>query len=287
MKNFFERWTGLSPIQAATIVHITRKIEGKLMKQLTLSITALLLAGSSALAADWGTIKGSVILKGDIPAPVLMHAKGANIKDGEVCAKEDTYKDDLVVNKENGGIANVFVYLRRAPKDIHPEAAKPAPKVIFDQENCVFKPHALVVQAPADRKKPVMVEVLNSDPIAHNTHTYPLRNQAFNILVAPNTAAGAGAEIKIHQAEPLPHQVKCDFHPWMEAYWLVVDHPYAAATDENGNFTIENLPVGKHSLTFWHERSGYVERSYSVTVTAGENPELKPLMVDISKLEEK
>lgn len=251
------------------------------MKKLTLSIAVLLLATGSTMAAEWGTIKGSVVLKGDAPAPVLLHKKGANIKDGEVCAKEDTYKDDLVVNKENGGIANVFVYLRKAPKDIHPEASKPAPKVIFDQENCVFKPHALVVQAGQT------VEVLNSDPIAHNTHTYPLRNQAVNILVAPNTAAGAGVNIETNTRETLPHQVKCDFHPWMLAFWLVVDHPYATATDENGHFTIENLPVGKHDLTFWHERSGYVERSYSVTVVAGENPELKPLMVESSKLEEK
>lgn len=239
-----------------------------------------MLLTSAGLAADWGTISGQVVLKEDAPKPVLLHAKGANIKDAAVCAAADTYKDDLVVDASTKGIANVFVYLYRAPKDIHPEAAKPAPKVIFDQEKCLFKPHALVVQAGQT------VEVLNSDPIAHNTHTYPLRNQAVNILVAPNTPAGEGVEVATNTRESLPHQVKCDYHPWMMAYWLVLDHPYAAATDAQGNFKIENLPVGEHEFRVWHERAGYLDRKYAVTVKAGDNAPLKPIEVTLSQLED-
>ena len=251
------------------------------MKQtFTLLAGVILLTPSSLFAADWGTINGKIVLKGDAPKPVLLHEKGANIKDKEVCAKEDTYKDDLVIDAKSKGVANVFVYLAKAPKSIHPGAAKPDPQVIFDQENCLFKPHTLVVQAGQT------VEVLNSDPIAHNTHTYPLRNQAVNVLVAPNTKAGNGVAVPTTTRETLPHQVKCDYHPWMMAYWLVVDHPYAAATDAEGNFTIPNLPVGDHEFRVWHERAGYLDRKYSVTVKAGDN-DLKPVEVSLSQLEEK
>ncbi len=235
---------------------------------------------SSGIAADWGNITGKVVLKDDVPAPVLMHAKGANIKDGAVCAATDVFKDDLVVDKESKGIANVFVFLAKAPKSIHPDAATPDPKVIFDQKNCIFKPHSLVVQAGQT------VEVLNSDPIAHNTHTYPLRNQGVNILVAPNTAKGNGVDVATATRESLPHEVKCDFHPWMKAYWLVVDHPYAASTDDKGAFTIKNLPVGDHEFRIWHERAGWLDRKYKVTVKAGDNPELKPVEVELAQLEE-
>ncbi|MEZ6125261.1 MAG: hypothetical protein R3C49_19100 [Planctomycetaceae bacterium] len=169
------------------------------MKRFTLLAGCLFLA-STAGAADWGTVTGKIVLDGDAPKPVLLHGKGANIKDGAVCAAIDVFKDDLVVNPDTKGIANVFVYLYKAPKSVHPEAGKVAPKVIFDQKNCIFKPHALVVTAGQT------VEVLNSDAVAHNTHTYPLKNQAVNILVAPNTAAGNGVEVATSTKETLPHQ---------------------------------------------------------------------------------
>ncbi len=255
--------------------------ESKLMKQtFTLVAGIVLLTSSNLLAVEWGTITGKVVLKGDVPNPVLLHEKNSNIKDKEVCAKEDTYKDDLVIEAKSKGIANVFIYLAKAPKNIYPDSSKPVATVIFDQESCSFKPHTLVVQAGQT------VEVLNSDPIAHNTHTYPLRNQAVNILVAPETAAGKGVMVSTNTRETLPHQVKCDYHPWMMAYWLVVDHPYAAATDAEGNFTIKNLPVGEHEFRVWHERAGYLDRKYVVTVEAGDNA-LKSVEVNLSQLEEK
>jgi len=49
-------------------------------------------------------------------------------------------------------------------------------------------------------------------------------------------------------------RMKCDVHPWMGAYIGVVNHPFYAVTDENGNFTIENLPAGEYTLKAWHER---------------------------------
>ncbi len=254
--------------------------EGTLMKNVTLTVLTVLVLAPVGLAADWGTISGQVVLKGDVPNRVLLHAKGAPVKDGEVCAAVDAYNDDLVVDKETKGIANVFLYIYKAPKDIHPDAAKPAPKVIFDQKNCKFIPHVLVVQAGQT------VEVLNSDAIAHNTHTYPLRNQAMNILVAPNTKEGSGVDIATATREIVPHQVKCDLHPWMVAHWLVLDHPYAVATDATGNFKMENLPVGDHELRIWHERVGYLDRKYKVSVKAGDNSPLE-IEADVSLFDEK
>ena len=251
------------------------------MKKMYLATLCSMLLTGAVSAADWGTITGQVVIKGDVPKPVLLHAKGAPIKDAAVCAAADFYKDDLVIDADTKGIANVFVYLYKAPKSIHPDAAVPTPKVIFDQKNCLFIPHTLVVQAGQT------VEVLNSDPIAHNTHTYPLRNQAVNVLVAPMTAAGNGVDVATNTRESLPHQVKCDYHPWMMAYWLVLDHPYAAATDAKGNFTIKNLPVGEHEFRVWHERAGYLDRKYTVTVAAGDNSPLAPIEVTPAQLEEK
>lgn len=250
------------------------------MKTLTKALTCLIALSGLVSADDWGTITGKIVLKGDVPEKVLLHTKGSNVKDGSVCAETDVYEDSLVIDKDTKGIANVFVYLYKAPKKIHPESSKPAAKVVFDQKNCVFKPHTLVVQAGQT------VEVLNSDSVAHNTHTYPLRNQAVNILVAPQTAIGAGVDVETNTRESLPHQVKCDYHPWMMAYWLVVDHPYAAVTNEKGEFTIKNLPVGDHEFRIWQERAGYLDRKFKVSVKPGDKNELKPYEVELSKFED-
>jgi plastocyanin len=238
------------------------------MKKLMLSAVLSVASIVPVAADDWGTVTGQVIVSGTVPAAELLHRKGAEIKDKEVCAAEDVYKDDLVINAENKGLANVFVYLAKAPKTIHPDLKAPAKQtVIFDQKNCMFIPHVLIARTGQT------VEVISNDPIAHNTHTYPLKNSASNVLIAPNTAEGKGQKMDIKSAETLPFKVTCDFHPWMAAYWLAVDHPYAAVTDKDGKFSIAGLPAGEHEFRVWHEKVGYINRKYVVKVKAGDNPQ--------------
>jgi hypothetical protein len=81
--------------------------------------------------------------------------------------------------------------------------------------------------------------------------------------------------------------VKCDYHPWMIAYWMILDHPYAAITDKDGKFTIENLPEGDHELVIWHEKVGYIDRKFKANVKKGAVSELKAVAVDAKKFTEK
>lgn len=248
------------------------------MKKMLLAAACGLLCSSSVMAQGWGTVSGQIVVNGATPEPILLHAKGAAIKDAEVCAAVDTFSEEVIVDKDTKGLANVFVYLARAKK-IHPDYEKPQDvKVIFDQKGCQFLPHSLFVRAGQT------VEVISSDPIAHNTHTYPLRNQAVNVLIAPNTPKGSGVDVSCNVAERMPHQVKCDYHPWMMAYWLVLDHPYAAISGKDGKFTIENLPAGDHELVIWHEKIGYIDRKFSVSVKDGQETSVKPVSVDVAKL---
>lgn len=257
------------------------------MKKMMLVASLMLYCGVSAIAEDWGTISGQVVVTGEIPAPVLLHAKGAPVKDPAVCAAADTYKDDLIIDADSKGLANVFIYLQKAPKSIHPDLKKPDPAVlIFDQKGCMFSPHAMIVRCGQT------VEVISSDAIAHNTHTNPIKNPPVNVLIAPNTPAGKGLAINYMLGDRLPVKVNCDFHPWMLAHWLVVDHPYAAVTDKDGKFSIPNLPVGEHNFIVWHERRGYfdfdaadpkINKDYIVKVQKGDNA-LKPLEIKIDDL---
>ena len=244
---------------------------------LSITIVAFVVAASASAADGWGSISGKIIWKGDVPERQILHKKGAVIKDSEVCAAGDVYRDDLIVDKDTKGIANVFVYLPKAPKKINPELKDFDAQVIFDQKNCVFKPHSLVLRAGQS------VEVLNSDPISHNTHTYPIRNKGENLVISGNTAAGNGTLYLMKSRESLPIQVKCDFHGWMSANWLILDHPYATVTQPDGSFEIKDLPAGTHKFRIWHERVGYLERKLTVKVKSGETVELKPLAYEIKE----
>lgn len=252
------------------------------MKKQMMILAFGLFCSVSSMAAEWGGISGQVVVSGKVPEPVLLHAKGAPIKDAAVCAAMDTYNEDILVDKDSKGLANVFVYLAKAPKSIHPDLKEPKESsVLFDQKGCAFMPHAMIV------RKGQNVEVISSDSVAHNTHTYPVKNNAVNIVISPNTAKGSGFAVPCSVAERLPIQVKCDYHPWMIAYWMILDHPYAAITDKDGKFRIENMPAGDHELVIWHEKVGYLDRKYKASVKKDAVTELKVVTIDATKLTEK
>ncbi|RPI83524.1 MAG: hypothetical protein EHM42_08340 [Planctomycetaceae bacterium] len=174
--------------------------------------------------------------------------------------------ESLVVNSKTKGIANVFVFLAKAPAGY--KAGKPEnAEVVFDQKGCQFLPHGLCVQVGQ------MVRVLSDDAVPHNTHTFPLRNAGFNQTISPNDRKGV--ELKYSKAEKLPIEVKCDFHTWMKAYHLILDHPFMAVTDADGRFEIKGLPAGKHEFIVWHEKKGYLDRKYSVEIKKGGDAEVE------------
>jgi hypothetical protein len=224
-------------------------------------------------AAGTGTLTGQFVLEGEIPklAPAVKQGDGS-VKNAEVCAKQDVPDDSLVVNPASKGIANIFVYLQKAPADMPAELKESKEKVVkFDQKDCRFVPHALILRTDQS------VVVLSDDPISHNTHVYPIRQDGKNQVLAPNDRSG-NVKWEFSQAEKMPTTVKCDIHSWMEARWLIIDHPYAAITDNDGHFKIENLPPGEHKFMIWHERAGWVfgstKRSMPATIEAGKTTAL-------------
>ena len=72
--------------------------------------------------------------------------------------------------------------------------------------------------------------------------------------------------------------MECNIHPWMSAQWFIVDHPYAAITDKDGKFKIENLPVGKHEFIIHHQLAGMVhypeKKVIEVVITAGKTADM-------------
>ena len=202
---------------------------------------------------------------------------GGRPKDPAVCAVKDLKSDSLIVDPKGKGIGHIFIYLRKAPKKIHPALKDPPKtKLKFDQKGCRFIPHTLFVRTGQT------VLVLSDDNCIHNTHTFPFYNDGENFAVAKNDRKGK--PLVFENLEKVPMKVKCDFHTFMTAYWMVLDHPYGAITvskaakngkgkaaPEIGTFRIDKLPEGDYEFVVWHERAYYIRRGAQPgsNVTAG------------------
>lgn len=197
-------------------------------------------------------LRGRVMLEGtpkEMPSLLaLMQQKEP--KCAEVHAEPP--KAEQVVVGENGGLANVFVYISKGMK------RQPAPSapVIFNQKGCIYSPHVLGVQVG----QKLLVE--NDDPVVHNVNMQPEKNTPIN----KGQAAGSPpVEVTFRKPE-VPFVVKCDIHPWMNARVGVVEHPFFTVTDPDGTFQMsQKLPPGKYTLTAWHELYKTLEKEFTVT----------------------
>ncbi len=52
-------------------------------------------------------------------------------------------------------------------------------------------------------------------------------------------------------------RVVCNIHPWMRAWLLPRDNPYAAVSGTDGSFVLAKLPVGEWEFQAWHEQGGW------------------------------
>jgi plastocyanin len=200
-------------------------------------------ATSPAPAADVGVIEVQVTYDG---RPVSETVK-IN-KDVEQCGTEAT--SATIVIGEGGGLASTVVSV--AGLDGPP--TRPTPQL--DQRGCQFLPRVVAMQAGN-------IEILNSDGILHNVHTYSEANPPINKAQPRFRTVMTETFTK-----PEVIKVTCDVHSWMVGWIAVHEHPYFGVTDERGVVRIEGVPAGTHTLQAWHEVLG--RRSQDVTVNAGE-----------------
>jgi plastocyanin len=196
-----------------------------------------------------GMVVGQVTLSG--PIPKLAPRPVAT--DVAICGSVDRPSPALVLGK-NRGLANAFVWLEGV-KGVRPGALPTGP-FRLDQKGCAFVPYAEVVSVGAP------VTILNSDPILHNVHATTAKGEAlFNRAIPVK-----GRSLTEAFTVPGVVRIKCDVHPWMNAWVFVADSPYAAVTDAAGRFSFPGVPPGSYRLHAWHELLG--EKSQAVVVPA-------------------
>ncbi|MCE9667426.1 hypothetical protein LY474_06325 [Myxococcus stipitatus] len=209
-------------------------------------------------AADvkWGVIEGRVRLVGPPPTPARSPTTGTVVS---VCG-EETEDRSLVVGAE-GALAHAVVALASGA-DLPAPASPPADPVL-DQKKCVYDPPVLAARAGAT------LTLRNSDPLVHNVRAASGTNRAFFNVAMPLEGMSTRRALP---AEPGLVPIRCDIHPWMYATIRTFDHPYFGTTSQEGRFRLE-VPEGRHTLVFWHERLPQAEQT--VEVRAGERVQVE------------
>jgi len=242
---------------------------------LRILICAFALAFARTGEAQWGSIKGFVKVDKPVPGlPPVVKKGDATAKDAAVCAAADIPNESVLVDPRSSGLANVVVFLAKRPGVIHPDLAnRQSQAADFQVKGCRFVPHVLVVHTGQE------ILISSNDQIGHNIHPYPFKNKVSReVFLNPTSVLVLGIP------EQQPIKVGCDIHPWMEAYWVVLDHPYASLTNATGEFEIRNLPVGDHEFRIWHERAGFLDSAHKIAVKEGMNP-LDPIVFSTAKLD--
>jgi plastocyanin len=146
---------------------------------------------------------------------------------------------------------SVVVYLKGAT----PTGALPIVRAQIRQENESFSPRVVAVTRGST------IDFPNFDPYFHNVFSLSGAG-TFDLGRYPD---GQSRSRQFARAGIV--KVYCHIHSQMSATIVVLDHPYFATPEADGQFTIGGVPPGDYTLVGWHERVG--EQESRVSVLAG------------------
>jgi hypothetical protein len=228
------------------------------MRLAHISLTVILFSCASGglLAAPGGTkLSGRVTLSGAPSRP-----KPYDLSKEPACARmhaaNPLFPETLVLGPGNS-VRNVVVYISAGAPYPGPVPSTPA---LFDQQGCQYATHVLAFRAGQE------VKISNSDPLSHNIHPLAKVNREWNKLQPAGTPPFA---YSYENEEFIP--VKCNIHPWMQGYFVVLRTPYFAVTDDDGGFSLGELPPGRYTITAWQETLG--TQSQEVEIKSSGEPQ--------------
>lgn len=199
--------------------------------------------------ASLGMVSGTIRFAGKTPERVKI-----DMSMDPVCSMMggDNYSEQYVV--KDGKLANVYVYIKGGPAAAMMSGGMAPAPVVMDQVGCKYVPHVIAVVRGGS------VEFRNSDGTMHNIHTMPQGNLPIDI----SQGAKGAPQVKQFNQPEVMIPVRCNNHPWMNAFINVSPTPFFAVTDADGHFGISGLPPGTYTLAAVHEKMG--EQTMTITV---------------------
>ena len=148
------------------------------------------------------------------------------------------------------------------------KAGPPAERPVMDQKDKAFVPRVLPVVVGTT------VEFKNGDPFKHNI--FSPDGERYNL-----GSWEQGRSRTYTFRRPGVYRQLCNIHPEMLAYIVVLETPYFALTDKDGNFEIAGVPSGKYVLRVWGEKltKEQLARTFEIKIEEG-----RPAFVEIDLL---
>ena len=153
---------------------------------------------------------------------------------GTVDASIPKYKGDAVV------------YLLGVKGPVTPQHAS------VDQKSLVFVPHVTAVPVGST------VDFRNNDKVNHNIFSASAAKK-FNL-----GTYNPGMSKPVTFDKPGAINLLCNVHSEMSAWVVVTENQYAAVSEHDGKFTINNVPAGTYKITAWSEKLKAQETSVTV-----------------------
>ncbi|GGP59159.1 hypothetical protein [Shewanella saliphila] len=206
---------------------------------------AVLCVSGAKLKSSFRILLASVI--------ALLFTLSANAQQITVLNQQGQPAADLVVYLQPHHDANLVVDFVPAKAEVH-------------QKDKQFSPYITVVQKGQE------VAFVNQDDITHHIYSalgpkrfsFKLRNEQAQELILFEKAGHVS--------------MGCNIHDWMSGHLLVVDTPFYAITDSQGQVVFDSLPEDDFTVQVWHPQLKLTDNQQSQTFHL---PQEQPLTITL------